>query len=142
VIKWKPGDGGIWNGPAFGKKNHKPWRWIESTKELQTEAYGADPGALIGDAWADFVTWNCAALLCEVGEFMREVGWKPWAINRGWMSDKALEELVDVGHFLGNLLAALHVTDEQWEAAYRRKQQKNRDRMASQTYDGRNDAEE
>lgn len=140
---WPPHSGGphavnlsgTWyNGPAWGK-DERPWRWLESTRELQAKHYkDGDPWLLEGDARADFITWNMAALLVEVGEFSREVGWKPWAADRGWTKAAALDELVDVGHFLGNLLAALQVTDGEWESAYRRKQRINRDRMLAGDY--------
>lgn len=44
---------------------------------------------------------------------------------------RVLEELVDVGHFLANMLVAIGVTDEEWEAAYRQKQDENRRRQAT-----------
>ena len=68
---------------------------------------------------------------------MQEVGWKPWATPRGWVNrDAAVGELVDVAHFLANLLCALDVSDSEWEYLYRAKQEVNRQRMRSGTYDG------
>lgn len=73
----------------------------------------------------------------ELSEFMQEVGWKPWATPRGWVNrDAAVGELVDVAHFLANLLCALDVTDAEWQHAYRTKQEVNRQRQRSGTYDG------
>lgn len=125
------------NGPAYGK-DEPPWRWLESTRKLQAEHYkDGDPWLLDEEARADFITWNYAALCAELGEFMAEVGWKPWTINRGWYTNKALDEMVDVVHFIANILNAIQVTDGEWESAYKRKQQINRDRMATGTYEGR-----
>lgn len=83
------------------------------------------------------MTANHTAAVVELSEFMQEVGWKEWATPRGWVNrDAALGELVDVGHFLANLLCALDVSDAEWEHAYRAKQDVNRRRMRSGTYDG------
>lgn len=113
------------------------WNWLASTRTLQEEYFGRkfpvrDPNEL-----ADYVTENYAAAVVELGEFMQEVGWKPWATPRGWTNrDAALGELVDVGHFLANLLCALDVSDAEWEHAYRAKQEVNRRRARSGDYDG------
>lgn len=113
------------------------WSWLDSTAELQRVIYGFDPRTATMQEFADYVTWNMAALHAEVGEFSREVGWKPWAAPRGWVErERALDELVDVGHFLANLLNALQVTDDEWVEAYRRKQEVNRQRQRD-GYDGR-----
>jgi hypothetical protein len=89
------------------------------------------------DELADYLTENHTAAVVELSEFMQEVGWKPWATPRGWVNrEAALGELVDVGHFLANLLCALDVSDAEWEHAYRAKQETNRRRMRSGTYDG------
>lgn len=113
------------------------WRWLESTKKLQEKSFGFTLPLDEGDALADYVTWNHSALVLEAGELLSEFGWKKWANPRGWVNrELALKEAVDVGHFLANILAAIGVTDEEWEAAYQAKQQVNRDRMSSGTYDG------
>lgn len=113
------------------------WRWLESTNRLQRESFGFIPEEVTSDQLADYFTTNCWALVAELAEFSQEVGWKPWASPRGWVEkERALNELVDVGHFLANLLNALGITDDQWEAAYRLKQQLNRKRQED-GYDGR-----
>lgn len=50
---------------------------------------------------------------------------------------RVLAELVDVAHFVGNMLVNMEVTDAEWAAAYQRKQEVNRARMASKTYSAR-----
>lgn len=113
-----------------------PWKWLESTKELQESHFGV-VYPIEGEQLANYVTWNHSALVQEAGELLAEFGWKPWAKGRGWVNrELALKEAVDVGHFLANILAAIGVTDEEWTAAYQAKQQVNRDRMTSGTYDG------
>ena len=106
---------------------HHPWEWLGPTRRLQEDVYGTDFTALTGDALADYVTWNTYALERELHEFMDEINWKTWAKNRGEIPNRpaAVEELVDVAHFLANLANALGVTDAEWQAAYRKKQIKN-----------------
>ena len=113
------------------------WRWLDSTKELQEKSFGFELPLPAGIELADYVTWNHSALVQEASEMLAEFGWKPWAKGRGWVNrELALKEAVDVGHFLANILVAIGVTDEEWTAAYQAKQQVNRDRMASNSYDG------
>lgn len=113
------------------------WRWLESTRKLQEEAFGKDFSAPFDpDEFADAVIENHSALVVELGEFMNEVGWKPWTTPRGWVNrDAAVGELVDVAHFLANLLVRLDVTDDEWESRYQVKQEVNRIRQRS-GYDG------
>ena len=69
--------------------------------------------------------------MIEVAEISGEFAWKPWAVDHPFINrDALLEEIVDVNHFLGNMLVYLGVTDSEYEAAYRRKQAINRDRQA------------
>lgn len=112
------------------------WKWLESTKKLQEEFYGVTYPLIEGDELANYVTVNHSALVVEAGELLAEFGWKPWAKPRGWVNrENALKEAVDVGHFLANILAAIGVTDEEWEAAYQAKQEINRQRQRD-GYDG------
>lgn len=113
------------------------WNWLASTRALQEEYFRRSFPIRDPDELADYVTENHTAAVIELSEFMQEVGWKPWATPRGWVNrDAALGELVDVGHFLANLLCALDVSDAEWERAYRAKQETNRHRMRSGDYDG------
>jgi len=109
------------------------WRWLESTRELQEEAYGKTfHGHVDPDEFADAIVMNHSALVVELGEFMNEVGWKDWSTPRGWVNrDAAVGELVDVAHFLANLLVRLNVTDDEWEQRYQAKQDVNRNRQRS-----------
>jgi len=115
----------------------KPWRWLDSTYALQREYFGVDlEKRLDPDEFADAIMMNHSALIVELSEFMDEIGWKPWATPRGWVNrDAAVSELVDVGHFLANLLMHLRVTDIEWETKYQRKQEINRQRQRD-GYDG------
>lgn len=107
------------------------WRWLRSTLDLQGDSFG-EYFPKHGDDLGEWVRTNVTALVAEVGEALKEIGWKPWSTGQGYLSREAyLGELVDVGHFLANLLVAVGITDDEWEAAYQRKQQVNRDRQAA-----------
>jgi len=108
------------------------WRWLASTKRLQRVSYGWDWDALGDDVKlvAASLKDNVFAALIELGEASREFHWKPWSHDAPWVHrDKLIGELVDVAHFIGNMLVALRVTDEEWEAAYQEKQEVNRQRQ-------------
>lgn len=111
------------------------WRWLESTRDLQSQHFGVDYDELRGEKLADYMRTQIAAIASELGEFSQEVDWKPWVNGegeRGWVHrDNAVVELVDLAHFIANALCALDVTDDEWEERYRRKQQVNRDRRAT-----------
>jgi dimeric dUTPase (all-alpha-NTP-PPase superfamily) len=111
------------------------WKWLESTRQLQEEFYGA-VYPIKGEALADYVTWNHSALVLEASELLSEFQWKNWTKSRGDVNrTNALKEAVDVAHFLGNILNALDVTDQEWEDAYQKKQEVNRQRQR-EGYDG------
>lgn len=121
--------------PASSTPPNARWQWLESTRTLQEEFYGAIY-PIEGEALADYVTVNHSALVVEAGELLAEFGWKPWAQPRGWVNRaNALKEAVDVAHFLGNILSAIGVTDQEWEDAYQKKQEVNRQRQRD-GYDG------
>lgn len=112
-----------------------PWRWLESTRELQRMAYG-NTFPYNGEELADWVIVNHTACVKELGEALDEVGWKTWAHPRGWVNREAfLRELIDAGHFLANLAIAVNCTDEEWERLYREKQAVNLKRQQD-GYDG------
>ena len=111
--------------------------WLAEQKQHQENDYGFDFEKTRGNraALADFLTWNFAATIEELGEMMHEVAWAPWKIGRGLVSsesrERALGEAVDVLHFLGNVLNALDITDEDLSEAYDKKLGINRDRLLS-----------
>lgn len=116
------------------------WGWLESTAELQTNTYGYDLKELDRDVekLAAYIKWNLLAIYQETGEMGVEFSWAPWAVDRPFVNrDRVLAEIVDVKHFLGNILVAMAVTDAEFEEAYRAKQEKNRRRQASGSYSKR-----
>lgn len=119
------------------RNHYSSWRWLESTRELQVKFFGLDYDALTGDALGDYFMAMTIAAQCELIEFLEETNWKPWMHHdRGVISDRdaAIGELVDAAHFLGNILCALDVTDEEWEDLYQKKQERNRRRRESGSY--------
>lgn len=113
------------------------WKWLESTVELQRDFFGFD-WEKIGrgpEAVAASLKDNSFAIMVELAEASIEYSWKHWATDVAFVKrDRAVKELVDVGHFLANMLIALEVTDEEWEKLYQEKQEINRQRAASGSY--------
>ena len=117
------------------------WRWLESTDKLQRETYGY--GSLYASAVdgredfevADYLNWNCTAAVQELAEVREEFSWKPWATDNPFVNrDRVRDEIIDVMHFLGNMLTVIGVTDDELAEAYQKKQEINRQRAASGTY--------
>lgn len=110
------------------------WRWLDSTKDLQENTYSYDFDMLPKEL-ARYLEWNLLAAYQELGEVGVEFSWKPWATDEPFYHrDRILNEIVDLLHFLGNMLVAIDVTDEELEVAYKAKQAMNRRRNASGTY--------
>lgn len=126
-----------WGDPSDQQLPHFPWRWLESTVDLQRDYFRFD-WEKIGrtpDQVAASLKDNTFAISVELAEAAVEYSWKHWATDEPFVNrERVLEELVDVGHFLANMLVAMGVTDAEWEAAYQAKQEKNRSRMRSGTY--------
>lgn len=121
------------------------WQWLLSTRNLQIGTYGYDldwlaEGLRLGvpsvtKELAAYITWNLFAAHQELAETAVEFSWKPWAIDEPFVNrERIVNELIDVNHFVGNILTAMGVTDEEYAAAYQAKQQKNRERAASGSY--------
>lgn len=84
---------------------------------------------------AAYLSWNTKAAMVELAEVSIEYSWKPWAVDQPFVNrERVMEECVDVLHFVGNMLTALGVTDEELEVYYKAKQEQNRQRKASGTY--------
>lgn len=82
------------------------------------------------DGMAAAVKDNVLAAMVELVELLNEVKWKYWSHEEAWVRrDRVLKEAVDVNHFIGNILCAVGITDDEYEAAYRAKQEENRQRQ-------------
>lgn len=112
------------------------WKWLASTKELQENTYGYDEPENMDDAdVASYLDWNQVAAVQELAELREEFSWKPWATDLPFVHrERVLKEVVDVLHFIGNILHGIGVSDEALWEAYRRKQAINRARQASGSY--------
>lgn len=120
--------------PLFGD-------WIERTRQLQQEAFlRPPPEEWTTDDIVETLRANIRAAFVELGEFSQELPLKEWkdaptpkelgaALHpRG----KALEEFVDVLHFLGNVAYAAGWSTAEINAAYERKMIVNRQRQGAQ----------
>lgn len=100
-----------------------------------------NPGDLVGDDMAIFMTWNFAACVKELSEATDEVGWKPWATNRDINYTRFMGEMVDAFHFFMNMMLCagqgLSPADlaEDFTKAYLTKNEVNAQRQI-QGYDG------
>jgi dimeric dUTPase (all-alpha-NTP-PPase superfamily) len=77
-------------------------------EKLQRDTYRVDFYGLQGDhdRRAEYVRMNALAAMVELTEALNEVGWKPWATNRVMNTDAMIGELVDVWHFMLNMMLA------------------------------------
>jgi hypothetical protein len=116
--------------------------WLSRTRELQREAYKRDPVGLRGEDRAEYVRWNTLAAVDELLEALHNLNWKPWANaatagawkgsavhNARYSRDEYVEELVDVLHFVGNLLLVANCNDEELNERYSEKMNKNTQRQ-------------
>jgi dimeric dUTPase (all-alpha-NTP-PPase superfamily) len=122
------------------------WRWLGSTYTLQRDVFEYDldglergimPGASPGETFllADYIDWNVTAAVQELAEVREEFSWKPWAKDLPFVHrERVLSEVVDVMHFLGNILVGMGVTDEELVEAYIKKQRINVSRVTAGNY--------
>lgn len=111
--------------------------WLELQLRLQRETFGVDPPALSGRERAEYIRWNALAVVSELDEFLQEVQWKPWAQDEGLIMNpiRAEAELVDMLHFVGNLLLAIGAEPDSLWRAYQAKHEVNQ-RRQTEGYDG------
>jgi dimeric dUTPase (all-alpha-NTP-PPase superfamily) len=66
----------------------------------------------------------------ELAEVRQAISWKPWQHDDPYADrHEVLKECVDVLHFVANILCAVDATDEELDAEYLKKMQKNADRQ-------------
>ena len=120
-------------------KEVEPWSfsdWLNNTLELQRDSFDTDPPSLKGDERADYILWNITAAQVELAEALQETQWKPWGKHRGGVDrDKFVEEIVDVMHFLANILCCVGVSGEELTLRYDDKRSINAERQST-GYDG------
>lgn len=112
--------------------------WLGETHKLQKESYNTDPSQLEGKDRDYYLMWNNLAARDELSEALSEHSWKPWSSTVGALNRKEyISEIVDSLHFHANMLIAVGCSDEELNAAYTAKMDKNRARMAN-NYDNSN----
>jgi hypothetical protein len=116
-------------GILFGK-------WLEKTKQLQVDVYGANYTTFHSDGPDDlnelieYIRWNMLAIDDELAEVRQAISWKPWQHDEPYADRKEIvKECVDVLHFVANILCAAGATDEELDLEYLAKMQKNADRQ-------------
>lgn len=109
--------------PLFGN-------WVKKTKYLQELAYGHSFNDFTDEELVEWVRINILAAEDELHEALGEISWKPWAKSQFFNREAFLGEIVDVLHFVGNLLAGAGITDEELNVAYHEKMERNKKRQA------------
>jgi hypothetical protein len=111
-------------------------RWLEKTKQLQVDVYGANYTTFHSDGPDDlnelieYIRWNMLAIDDELAEVRQAISWKPWQHDEPYADRKEIvKECVDVLHFVANILCAAGATDEELDEEYLKKMQKNADRQ-------------
>jgi dimeric dUTPase (all-alpha-NTP-PPase superfamily) len=111
------------------------WRWLASQRRLQEQTFGVDFKKMSTADAARYLTWNTFAAFVEVAEVQVEFSWAPWAQDEPFVNrDRVRDEVIDALHFLGNMLVAVGVTDEELARAYQDKDSVIRSRQASGSY--------
>lgn len=77
---------------------------LETQYQLQCDTFGDDPDLMSEAERAAFVAWNVLAATDELHECLNEVGWKKWATSKHVNDDALFGEIVDVWHFVMNLI--------------------------------------
>ena len=108
--------------PLFGS-------WVEKTKYGQEEFDGQQFEDIRHEQLVEWVRINILAAEDELHEALGEISWKPWASSQYFNREAYLGEIVDVLHFVGNLLAGAGISDRELNAAYLAKMERNRQRQ-------------
>lgn len=78
---------------------------IAAQHQLQ-RALGSDPHKMDDETRMQYIKDQVLALQSELGEFLNEIGWKPWATSRHINTEAAFGELRDAWQHLTNLMLA------------------------------------
>jgi hypothetical protein len=108
---------------------------LDSQRELQKRILGVDPATLDNDARINNIKMNSFALMAELFEAVNEIGWKEWATSRHINRKEFCGELVDVWHFLMNMMIAVDMDADALFDGYNEKRIRNHARQEN-GYDG------
>lgn len=110
--------------------------WLKRTKDLQENVYKIDYPAMTGDEpekinnLIEYIRWNMLAIDDELAEMRQPISWKPWQHDAPYADrEEVIKEAVDVLHFVANIIVACGGTDEELNAFYVAKMEKNRARQ-------------
>lgn len=96
---------------------------------LQEQVYGKGLNELEGDELKEAVRTHVLALLDEAHEVLHEVPWKPWKRTGEPNWEAYHEELVDLFHFVMNLMLIGGATAHSLLAGYEAKHRVNIERQ-------------
>lgn len=110
---------------------------MEMQRKLQQEAYGINPGELDMPQKIKYIKDMHMGMMSEMSELLNEITWKPWTsgdldIN----GDGYRKEIVDVWHFMMNLMLAVNMTPYELYNMYVQKRAVNLRRQQN-GYDGK-----
>jgi dimeric dUTPase (all-alpha-NTP-PPase superfamily) len=108
---------------------------LEAQRQLQIKSYGADPGDLSKEDKIEFIRWNILAAEDELHEALQETSWKPWQTATYFKRDAFVSELVDVFHFLMNMMLVADCEADEFLQKYAEKRSINAQRQED-GYDG------
>jgi phosphoribosyl-ATP pyrophosphohydrolase len=111
------------------------YEMLRLQRQLQTETFGANPAVMQDADRIQYIKDMVLAATDELHEVLAEVGWKPWATSRHVNRDAYVSELVDVWHFVMNLLIAVDCGPEELYTKYLAKRSENARRQEA-GYDG------
>lgn len=105
--------------------------FLEKQRALQRKSFGVDPHTITGEDRVKYIRMNSLAAIAELIEALNEVdGWKDWQTERenagsfkSW--ENYVGEMVDVLHFVANLLNASGITEEMLRYLFEKKQEEN-----------------
>lgn len=124
------------NIQATVRVDHRLEFMVKLQAEFQTFLHqNTHPAHLDPVAKMDYVRTQALGLITEVNEALNETGWKPWATSNHINRDAYVSELVDVWHFLMNMMIAVEMTPDELFQGYVTKQAINRKRQQDK-YDG------
>lgn len=108
---------------------------LDMQRELQRRINGYDIEEQSTETRIANIMLNTFCVGNELHEMMDEMGWKPWATSRHLNHEMAKKELVDVWHFLMNIMLHLGMDGDELYRLYRAKNVVNHARQDN-GYDG------